>query len=82
MADRGLRPDGQPEELSARIRKARAGDVPGILALMRPYYAADGYRFEPRRAARVLSAFLRKPAWGRAWVVTAGRPPGSPVTPS
>ena len=22
MADRGLRPDGQPEELSARIRKA------------------------------------------------------------
>jgi len=36
VADRGLRPDGQPEKLSARIRKARAGDVPGILALMRP----------------------------------------------
>jgi len=40
---------------------------------MRPYYAEDGYPFESRRAARVLRAFLRRPAWGRAWVVTLGR---------
>jgi ribosomal protein S18 acetylase RimI-like enzyme len=40
---------------------------------MRPYYAEDGYSFESRRAPRVLRAFLRRPAWGRAWVVTLGR---------
>ena len=73
MANRGLRADSQSEALSGgpRIRIARAADVPGILALMRPYYAEDGYPFESRRAARVLRAFLRRPALG---------PPGSSLS--
>jgi hypothetical protein len=53
-----------------RIRRARAGDVDGMLALMRPYYAEDGYRFDRGCAAKVLRAFLRRPACGRAWVLT------------
>jgi GNAT superfamily N-acetyltransferase len=73
VADRGLLAHGQPENLTARIRVARAPDVPGILAVMRPYYAEDGYTFERRRAAKVLRAFLQRPDWGRAWVVTLRR---------
>jgi hypothetical protein len=59
VADRGLRAHGQPEELTGarvRLRRARAGDVAGIVGLMGPYYADDGYPFESRRAARVLRA--------------------------
>ena len=39
---------------------------------MGPYYAKDGYLFDRRWSARVLRTFLRRPGWGRAWVVTAG----------
>ncbi len=76
MADRRLRPDGQPEEVvdprEARIRIARDGDVPAILALMGPYYAEDGYPFDRRVASRVLRALLSQPSRGRAWVASLG----------
>lgn len=76
MANRSLRAHRQPEALTPRIRIARGGDARAILALMRPYYAADGYPFQTTRARRVLTGFLRRPAWGRAWVATLGRPGG------
>jgi ribosomal protein S18 acetylase RimI-like enzyme len=82
VADRGLRAHGQPEELTgarARLRRARAGDVAGIVAIMSAYYAEDGYPFESRRAARVLRAFLRRPDWGRAWIVSVARWPRSGI---
>jgi ribosomal protein S18 acetylase RimI-like enzyme len=72
VAHRGLRPHREPEARVIRVRRAGERDLPGILALMRPYYAEDGYSFEPRRAARVVRTFLRRPSWGRAWVAAEG----------
>ena len=87
LADRGLRADGEPEDVRGSspcvIRMARADDVPGILGADATLLRRDGYRFDPRPcAAKVLRAFLRRPAWGRAWAATEDGRLESSVTPS
>jgi GNAT superfamily N-acetyltransferase len=54
------------------IRPAGPGDCEGILALMRRYYAEDGYPFVPAEARAAVASLLADPSLGRMWVVVDG----------
>lgn len=47
---------------------ASGEEIGAVLALMREYYAADGYDFDAGRAAAALAALVADPALGRLWV--------------
>jgi ribosomal protein S18 acetylase RimI-like enzyme len=54
-----------------RFRPATAADVGGILALMRAYYADDGYPFVEPEARAALARLIDEPARGGVWVAEA-----------
>jgi GNAT superfamily N-acetyltransferase len=53
----------------SRFRPASAGDVPAIVAMMRGYYAQDGYRFVDAEARAAALMLINDPSLGRLWVI-------------
>jgi len=51
-----------------RFDRATEADLDGILALMRAYYAEDGYPFEAEENREATLTLLRNPAHGALWV--------------
>jgi len=51
------------------FRLATEDDADLLLGMMREYYAFDGHAFQETRAREALLAFLREPAFGRAWLI-------------
>jgi ribosomal protein S18 acetylase RimI-like enzyme len=51
-----------------RFRPAAAGDVDAIVAMMRGYYAQDGYTFVEAEARAAALMLLNDPTLGRLWV--------------
>jgi ribosomal protein S18 acetylase RimI-like enzyme len=60
---------------SPQFRTAGEADAEVLLEFMRAYYAFDGHRFDRERAIAALTALLRDPALGRAWLVQDGDVP-------
>jgi ribosomal protein S18 acetylase RimI-like enzyme len=57
-------------------RSATEADIEPILALMRDYYADEGYPFAQESARAALLELLGAPLLGRVWIANAA---GSPV---
>ncbi|MCL4845213.1 MAG: GNAT family N-acetyltransferase [Acidobacteria bacterium] len=53
---------------TSRFRPATPGDADGVLALMREYYAEDGYSFVGASARDVILRLTRDASLGRLWV--------------
>ena len=53
---------------SGRFRPALERDIDGIVALMRRYYAEDGYPFDDAEARRALRELIETDSLGRVWV--------------
>ena len=51
------------------FRVAVDNDAEILLVMMREYYDFDGHAFEEKLARQALLAFLREPAFGRAWLI-------------
>ncbi len=51
-----------------RFRRARAGDVDAIVAMMRGYYAQDGYTFVEAEARAAALMLIDDASLGRLWV--------------
>ena len=56
----------------ARFRPAQADDVDAIVAMMRGYYAQDGYTFDADEARSAALMLLGDPGIGRLWVTCEG----------
>jgi GNAT superfamily N-acetyltransferase len=54
------------------FRPASAGDVAAIVALMRGYYAQDGYTFVDAEARAAALMLIADPSLGRLWVARDG----------
>ena len=54
------------------FRSATSSDIDAILALMRLYYADEGYPFVEADARSALGELLGAPTLGRVWVADAG----------
>jgi GNAT superfamily N-acetyltransferase len=52
-----------------RFRPAEDGDVNEIVAMMRRYYAEDGYPFDDSEARQAVSGLIRDDNLGRLWVI-------------
>lgn len=50
------------------FRPATVGDAESIVALMRTYYAEEGYPFTEAATRAVVAELLRDPVLGRVWV--------------
>ena len=55
-----------------RFRPALAGDVDAIVAMMRGYYAQDGYTFVESEARAAALMLINQPSLGRLWVARDG----------
>lgn len=53
---------------AAPLRRASTDDAPRLLALMRAYYAEDGYPFDPERARAAVVALLEDERLGEIWL--------------
>jgi len=53
------------------FRAAVPQDTGRIVALMRGYYAEDGYAFDARAASEAVEGLLARPEFGRLWCVDA-----------
>lgn len=58
--------------MDATLRLAEAHDVDALLALMRAYYAEEGYRFVEAGARAALLQLAADPALGRLWRIDEG----------
>lgn len=54
--------------MDAEAFQAGADDAPELLALMRSFYAEEGYPFNEARTERALRAMLANPFFGAVWV--------------
>jgi GNAT superfamily N-acetyltransferase len=54
--------------MAAEAFEAGASDTDELLALMRSFYAEEGYPFHEERTERVLRAMLANPFFGAVWV--------------
>jgi ribosomal protein S18 acetylase RimI-like enzyme len=54
------------------IRRARLGDLPALLPLIRAYYRFDHIRFNPKAIEPALRKLLRSRSLGQVWVMCAG----------
>jgi GNAT superfamily N-acetyltransferase len=57
----------------SRFRIAKTGDVDAIVAMMRGYYAQDGYTFVGKEARAAALMLIRDPHLGRLWVACDGK---------
>jgi GNAT superfamily N-acetyltransferase len=57
------------------FRLATESDLPCLLQFMRDYYACDGHLFREQEAPTALTALLRDPSLGQAWLVLNGEAP-------
>jgi ribosomal protein S18 acetylase RimI-like enzyme len=57
---------------TSRFRRATPGDADGVLALMREYYAEDGYPFVGASARDAVRRLTRDASLGRLWVASRG----------
>jgi GNAT superfamily N-acetyltransferase len=55
-----------------RFRPAQPGDIDAIVAMMRGYYAQDGYTFVDAEARGAALMLINHPALGRLWVSCDG----------
>jgi GNAT superfamily N-acetyltransferase len=55
-----------------RFRPAEAGDINAIVAMMRGYYAQDGYTFVDAEARAAALMLINDPSLGRLWVAQDG----------
>ena len=56
-----------------RFRPAQPADIDAIVAMMRGYYARDGYTFIEDEARHAGLMLTREPALGRLWVACEGK---------
>lgn len=59
----------------ATFRVAREADLGAVIAMMRDYYAEDGYTFSEAEARVVVGRLIRDSGLGRLWVAWAGESP-------
>ena len=57
----------------SRFRPAEPADVDAIVAMMRGYYAQDGYTFVESEARAAALMLIADPAIGRLWVACEGK---------
>jgi GNAT superfamily N-acetyltransferase len=57
----------------SRFRPAERADVDAIVAMMRGYYAQDGYTFIESEARAAALTLIGDPAIGRLWVAHEGK---------
>lgn len=60
----------------ATFRVAQEGDIGAVIAMMRQYYAEDGYPLVEAEARATLARLIQDGRLGRVWLAWAG---GSPV---
>jgi ribosomal protein S18 acetylase RimI-like enzyme len=58
-----------------QFRAASESDAEILLTLMEEYYAFDGHGFDREKARVALTALLRDPSLGAAWLILDGSPP-------
>ena len=52
----------------SRFRPAKPGDIDSIVAMMREYYAQDGYTFVDAEARAAALMLIGEPSLGRLWI--------------
>jgi len=52
-----------------RYEVAKENDSEVLLAMMKDFYAIDGYPFDKSRNLRIYEKLLAHPEWGRIWIV-------------
>jgi ribosomal protein S18 acetylase RimI-like enzyme len=57
------------------FRAAGEGDIGAVIALMRDYYAEDGYPFVEAEARATVARLIQDGSLGRLWVARAGDSP-------
>jgi len=62
-------------KIGPSFRVAGDSDAATLLAFMREYYAFDGHAFDEEKAHIALTALLRDPQLGRAWLILDGEAP-------